>query len=182
MSSFPRPRRAVRTALGACALSLTLTLAGCGGSSSSTAVPAASSAAPSSAAVPSASAEAPAASSSGAASVAGRNPSSEFCTLARAQTSNDTAKLIAGGTPAEWKAFFDKTEKQNAAILAAAPAEIKDAATVVAKTANGLADEMKRVGYDIKKVDSAKLQSFNTAEIAAAGKTLQDFTVKECGS
>jgi len=86
-----------------------------------------------------------------------------FCAKVRNQKAvlqgTELPSLLAGGSPAAWKAYFAKATTMNQQLDAAAPADIKPSVDVLLKTTSDMHAALAAADYDVQKVGSAKLIS-----------------------
>jgi hypothetical protein len=160
-----------------CAAVLGLLLSACGSGSTPTA--ASSSAASSSAAKGSAA-------SSGAAVRAPSAGGTHFCQVVQQQEGllqgTQVVALIAGGSPAAWKAYLDKVNTMNQELVDSAPPEIRPSLRTLHAAALQLRATLAAAGYDVSKVGSAKLlQTLQTKERVEATATLVRYVKTSCG-
>ena len=80
--------------------------------------------------------------------------------------------VLAGGTPAAWKAYFVKTAALNQRLVDVAPSDIKSTVATLKDTSTQLQDAMAADGYDVSKLGSTKLLTLlrNPARVAASQK------------
>jgi hypothetical protein len=96
-----------------------------------------------------------------AAAGAGGEGAQAFCAEVKSQEAylqgSAMSTLLAGGTPAAWKAYFAKTAALNQRLVDAAPSDIKPTIATLKETSTQLQDAMAAVRYDVSKLGSAKL-------------------------
>ena len=136
-------------------------LAACGGSSSGGASAAGSPAA---------------GKTSTAASGGGGGGTKAFCAEVKSQEAElqgtALSGVLAGGTPAAWKAYFVKAAALNQRLVDVAPSDIKSTVATLKDTSTQLQDAMAADGYDVSKLGSTKLLTLlrNPARVAASQK------------
>lgn len=110
----------------------------------------------------------------------------QFCTLVRQQEAllqgTQLPGLLAGGTPAAWKAYLDQTAAMNQQLVDAAPTEITASVKTLQDATLALKSKMEAAGYDVSKVGSAQLiQLLQTPEHKAATTTVVTYVQTQCG-
>ena len=170
-------------------------MAGCGSSSPT---PTAVASAPAGSAAADATSPADAASSPAAASsepaatsedapapAAGGSDAKAFCATVAKQRSTlqgtQLSQLLAGGSPAAWKAYLTAATQMNQQLVDAAPGEIRPSVVVLQQSTKTLATAMAAGDYDPAKVGSAKLiASMRSKDTAKAATTLSAYVKKNC--
>jgi hypothetical protein len=113
----------------------------------------------------------------------------DFCTLARAYNASQasTDAIFNGDTkPADVQKAFDTVSQQIAAMVNAAPAEIKADAVTLQKGLKTFDDTLKKVNYDFTKLSTdpaalAALQELNSDEFNLASQHLDAYLSGTCG-
>ncbi|MFN2609108.1 MAG: hypothetical protein ABR511_14645 [Acidimicrobiales bacterium] len=143
---------------------LALTLAACGGGSTTT------SATPTSATPTTATTAAP------------TGQGSQFCSLIKTYRDRLAGLSGARSTPAQIRQFATDLGTAIQQAVAVAPAEIKADATLVAGAAGDYLAALKAAGYDLSKLPSSASARFSAPDVAAASTRLQDYANRTCGT
>lgn len=114
----------------------------------------------------------------------------DFCTLARSYEQNQAASNsdIFGGesSPATAKKAFDQVDQEVAAMVAAAPAQIKKDAQTLQAALRSMKSIMEKNNYDFTKIatdptSEAAFSALNSEEIQQANASLEGYLSSTCG-
>jgi hypothetical protein len=126
-----------------------------------------------------------AATSAGGGAAAG-NDVQAFCAVVKRQAammqSTELSSLLTGGSPAAWKAYFDKIDAMNQQLVDAAPADIKSAVSTLRASSQQMKATLSAAGYDVTKVGSSTmLKTIQSKDRVDASKALSTYVQTNCG-
>ncbi len=104
----------------------------------------------------------------------------EFCGLIKAYSDRLAGLSQASSSPAQIQSFAKDLGSAIKAAVAAAPADIKADATVVAGAADDYLASLKSADYDLAKLPPDAAQGFQTPDVAAAAGRLQTYSHDVC--
>ncbi len=106
--------------------------------------------------------------------------SGEFCGLIKAYSDRLAGISQASSTPDQIRTFAQDLGAAIKGAVAAAPADIKADATVVAGAADDYLASLKSVDYDLAKLPPDAAQGFQAPDVAAAAGRLQIYSHDVC--
>ena len=109
----------------------------------------------------------------------GASSSSDWCTLSK-QLDADTSNPFSSNEPAQVQKDFEGIQAKIAAAVAVAPAEIKSSVETVQKAFSDMYAELKKVGFDVTKIDQTQVAAIGTG-MDASTTAIDTYNEKECG-
>ncbi len=106
--------------------------------------------------------------------------SDEFCGLIKTYSDRLAGLSQASATPAQIQSFAKDLGSAIKSAVAAAPADIKADATVVAGAADDYLASLESANYDMAKLPPDAAQGFQAPDVAAAAARLQTYSHDVC--